>query len=69
MTVSHYDVNMNIYSIYMNIQIRTMFILCGLALALAQERPFINPNATNFSGVVSFNWTAGYCYAMMGTQN
>lgn len=46
-----------------------MLFLYGLVLALTQDRPIIDPNATSFSGVVSFNWTAGYCYAMMGTQN
>lgn len=38
-------------------------------LTFQQERPPVNPNATSFSGVFSLNWTAGYCYAMKGTQN
>lgn len=43
----------------------------GLAMLAvnAAERPFIDENATAFSGAFSMNWTAGYCYAMTGTQN
>lgn len=48
-----------------------VFFFYGLVLlsANAAERPVIDDNATAFSGVFSLNWTAGYCYAMMGTQN
>ena len=36
---------------------------------VGQDRPPIDPSASSFSGVFSLNWTAGYCYAMIGTQN
>ena len=52
---------------------RNLLLVCSvLLLATAvhsQDRPPIDPSATSFSGVFSLNWTAGYCFAMVGTQN
>jgi len=47
----------------------TLVIFLAIINLTLQQRPPVDPNATAFSGVFSLNWTAGYCYAMKGTQN
>jgi hypothetical protein len=58
----------------MKVRVGTFLIafvfLASLTIAKSfTVRPPVDPNATSFSGVFALNWTAGYCYAMTGTQN
>ncbi len=43
--------------------------VASVAADVKMDRPPIDESSTHFSGVISLNWTAGYCYAMKGTQN